>query len=89
MFIALIPYVSKLNEMDFVFLNADGDIIWSVDLINTYKVFPHNLATSSPVIYKDNIYFVTSNGVDEGHKRIPSSRAPSFMCLDKNTGELM
>jgi outer membrane protein assembly factor BamB len=67
----------------------DADIIWSLDMIEDLGVFPHNLATSSPVIYEDMIYIVTSNGVDEAHLEIPSPRAPCFLAVNKNTGEVV
>lgn len=66
----------------------DADIVWSLDMIEEYGVFPHNLATSSPVIYGDLIYILTSNGVDEAHLEVPSPRSPSFMAINKNTGEV-
>ena len=50
-----------------------GDIIWSYDMIGELDVFPHNLATGSPLIVGDVLYTVTSNGVDEGHVNIPVS----------------
>ena len=58
-------------------------------MINELGVFPHNLATSSPVIYKDTVFIVTSNGVDEAHLDVPSPRAPCFIAVDKNTGKLL
>lgn len=67
----------------------DADIIWSLDMIEELGVFPHNLATSSPVIYGDKIFITTSNGVDEAHLEIPSPRAPSFLAINKNTGEVV
>ena len=67
----------------------DADIIWSLDMIEDLGVFPHNLATSSPVIYKDTVFIVTSNGVDEAHLDVPSPRAPCFIAVDKNTGKLL
>ena len=66
----------------------DADIIWNLDMIEELGVFPHNLATSSPVIHGDYVYIVTSNGVDEAHLDIPSPRAPCFLCVNKNTGEV-
>ena len=66
-----------------------GDIIWSYDMISELDVFPHNLATGSPLIIGDVLYTVTSNGVDEGHVNIPSPFSPDFIALDKNTGELL
>ena len=65
-----------------------ADIIWRYDMIEELAVFPHNLATSSPVIDGDRVFFVTGNGVDEGHLNLPSSVSPSFVAFDKNTGEL-
>ena len=67
----------------------DADIIWSLDMIEELGVFPHNLATSSPVIHGDLIMLVTSNGVDEAHLEVPSPRAPCFIAVNKNTGELV
>ena len=67
----------------------DGDIIWKYDMIEELEVFPHNLATCSPVGAGDLLFVETSNGVDEGHVHIPSPFAPSFIALNKNTGELV
>ena len=67
----------------------DGDIIWSYDMMDELDVFPHNLATCSPLAVGDLLFLETSNGVDEGHIHIPSPDAPSFIALNKNTGELV
>jgi len=67
----------------------DADIIWTVDMYNDLAVFPHNLATSSPVMHGDVLYLITSNGVDEAHLENPSPRAPSFLGLNKHTGEVV
>lgn len=69
--------------------DLDADIIWSLDMIEELGVFPHNLATSSPVIVGETIFIVTSNGVDEAHLDIPAVRAPSFLAINKNTGEVV
>ena len=67
----------------------DADVIWTFDMIAELDVFPHNLATGSPLIVGDVLYTVTSNGVDEGHVNIPSPFSPHIIALDKNTGELI
>ncbi len=67
----------------------DADIIWTLDMYEDLGVFPHNLATSSPVIHGDILYLVTSNGVDEAHLEVPSPRAPCFLGINKNTGEVV
>ena len=66
----------------------DADIIWSFDLIGELDAFPHNLAASSPVVVGDHVFVTTGNGVDEGHVNIPSPLGPSFVAINKNTGEL-
>ncbi len=68
---------------------TDADFLWRYDMIKELNVFPHNLATSSPLIVGDLLFVVTSNGVDEGHIDIPEPKAPSFICLNKNTGKLV
>lgn len=67
----------------------EADIVWSVDMMEEFGVFPHNLATSSPLVYDGKIYFLTSNGVDEAHIEVPSPRAPCFMCMNAENGEVI
>ena len=66
----------------------DADIVWNLDMIEELGVFPHNLATSSPVIHGDLVFIVTSNGVAEDHIEVPSPRAPCFLAVNKNTGKV-
>ena len=47
------------------------------------------MLTSSPLIYQDNIYILTSNGVDQALEEIPSPKAPSFLCVNKLTGQVV
>ncbi len=68
---------------------TDEDIIWRFDMIDELDVFPHNLATCSPLVVGDLLFTVTANGVDETHINVPSPEAPSFIALNKNTGELV
>jgi outer membrane protein assembly factor BamB len=68
---------------------TDADIIWRLDMIGKLNVFPHNLATCSPLLVGDTLFVITSNGVDEGHINIPSPAAPSFLAIDKKTGEVL
>lgn len=78
------PYTSeKYNERE------DADFIWVLDMIEELDVFPHNLATSSPVADETHIYILTGNGVDEGHLDMPSPDAPDFIAVDKKTGKVV
>lgn len=78
------PYKDeKYNE------KQDADFIWILDMIEELGVFPHNLATSSPVIGGELVFLLTSNGVDEGHLNLPSPDAPDFLAVNKHTGEVV
>lgn len=78
------PYTKETDKE-----KEDADIVWSLDMIEELGVFPHNLATSSPLVYGDLVYIVTSNGVDEAHLVVPSPRAPSFIAVNKHTGKVV
>jgi len=66
----------------------DGKIVWNVEMMKDFNVFPHNMSACSPLVAGDTVFVVTANGVDEGHINIPSPEAPSFLALDKKTGKL-
>jgi outer membrane protein assembly factor BamB len=78
------PYMDEADTEE-----NDADIIWIMDMIDELGVFPHNLATSSPLVHENMILLTTSNGVDEAHLEVPSPRAPSFIAVNKETGELV
>ncbi|MCH7814122.1 MAG: PQQ-binding-like beta-propeller repeat protein [Planctomycetes bacterium] len=67
----------------------DGDFVWVLDMIEELGSFPHNLATSSPVIGGGLVFVLTSNGVDEGHLNLPVADAPSFLAVDTKTGKIV
>ncbi len=67
----------------------DGDVIWRLDMMGKLGVFPHNLAVCSPLIVGDTLFVITSNGVDELHKYVVAPKAPSFIAVNKNTGEVL
>src|SRR5207248_11570902 len=67
---------------------TDARVLWKLDMMAELGVFPHNLAVCSPLIVGDTLFVITSNGVDEDHIKIPQPAAPSFLALDKKTGEV-
>jgi outer membrane protein assembly factor BamB len=67
----------------------DGDVIWTFDMFNELKVFPHNAACCCPIIIGDLLFIVTGNGADENHANIPFPDSPSFICLSKKSGRLI
>lgn len=66
----------------------DADIIWRYDMMDELGVFPHNASNCSLLIVGDLVYACTSNGQDWTHSNIPSPNSPSFIALNKKTGEL-
>ncbi len=69
--------------------DTDADIIWVYDMINELGVFPHNASNCSVLIVGDTLFACTSNGQDWTHSNIPSPLSPSFIALNKNTGEFL
>lgn len=67
----------------------DADIIWKYDMMDELGVFPHNASNCSISIVGDTVYTCTSNGQDWTHSNIPSPNSPSFIALNKKTGELV
>ncbi len=68
--------------------SGSGKIIWSLDMIKDLGVFPHNMSASSPAIDGNLVYVITGNGVDEAHIVVPAPDAPSFVAVNKMTGEV-
>src|SRR5437763_901724 len=67
----------------------DADIIWKYDMMDELGVFPHNASNCSVLIVDDIVYACTSNGQDWTHSNIPSPNSPSFIALNKKTGEFL
>ncbi len=65
---------------------ADADIIWRYDIIQQHKVWPHDAANCSVLIWGDLLYVGTANGVDG--EKCPSPLAPALIVLDKKSGRL-
>ena len=67
----------------------DADILWKYDMMDELGVFPHNASNCSVLTLGDMLFACTSNGQDWTHVNIPSPQSPSFIALDKKTGELL
>ena len=78
------PFKAEPNE------NLDeADIIWRYDMMGDLGVSQHNMCSCSITCVGDRCFVITGNGVDEGHINLPAPNAPSFICLDKNSGKLL
>jgi outer membrane protein assembly factor BamB len=66
----------------------DADVVWIFNMMTELGTSQHNMASCSVTSYGDLLFVNTSNGLDATHINLPSPKAPSFVCLDKNTGEV-
>ena len=67
----------------------EADVIWLVDMMSQLGVSQHNMCSCSVTAAGDILFINTSNGVDESHINLPARDAPSFIALDKNTGQVL
>ncbi|MEM8910805.1 MAG: PQQ-binding-like beta-propeller repeat protein [Planctomycetota bacterium] len=67
----------------------DADVIWVFNMMEELGVSQHNMCSCSVTSYGDLLFVNTSNGLDESHINLPAPEAPSFICMDKNTGEVL
>ena len=67
----------------------EADTVWRFDMMDQLRVSQHNMCSCSVTAVGDILFVNTSNGVDESHINIPSPDAPSFIAMNKNTGEVL
>lgn len=78
------PFRDEANE------NLDeADVVWKLDMKQELGVWPHNMSNCSPILADGRLFVCTSNGVDEGHVKLPAPEAPSFLALDCHTGKVL
>jgi outer membrane protein assembly factor BamB len=78
------PYKDEPADLQ---TKSDADVVWQFDMIAKLGLFQHNMCASSVTAAGDLLFVITGNGVDESHVNIPAPDCPSFVCLNKKTGE--
>jgi outer membrane protein assembly factor BamB len=70
--------------------DTKGKVVWTRDLVKDLKVAPCASAFGSPLVVGDLVYAVTGNGKEYGalDKPVPEPKAPSFVAINKKTGEV-
>ncbi len=66
-----------------------ADVVWVFDMMNQLGVFQHNMATLLSDLRWQYALRQHFAGVDEGQVNIPNVLAPSFICLNRETGEVL
>lgn len=73
--------------------HGEADVIWSYDMMKQLGVLQHNMASCSVTALGDLLFVCTSNGIDEEAEKeediVPAPDAPSFLAMNKHTGELV
>ena len=78
------PFNKETNE------NKDeADVIWKLDMMKQLGVSQHNMCSCSVTSAGNMLFVNTSNGVDEGHVNLPADDAPSFMAVNRDSGEVL
>ena len=67
----------------------EADVIWKIDMMSMLGASPHNACSCSVTAIGDTLFVSTSNGVDEAHAKISQPNAPSFVAMNKATGEVL
>lgn len=69
--------------------NYEADLVWKLDMRELMGVWPHNMSSSSVTAVGRRLFVCTSNGPNESHSRVPAPDAPSFMAVDKVSGDVL
>ncbi len=78
------PFTKEPNE------NKDeADVVWKLDMMEKLNVSQHNMCSCSVTFAGDLLFVNTSNGVDDAHLVVPEEKAPSFLCLNRFSGEVL
>ena len=78
----------QLRSLDTQGFKGAADIVWQLDM-PALGVFPHEACNSDVLALGDLLMVGTSNGQNEGHTRVPSSRAPSLIAVNKHSGKVV
>lgn len=67
----------------------ESDVVWNFDMMRRLGIVQRYMCNCSVTAAGDLLLVCTSNGVDGSGKEVPAPEAPSFIALDKHTGELV
>lgn len=68
---------------------------WKLDLMDRFDTSPHVPSMGPPrpcsigPSWNDRIFVTINNGIGEDHQSVPKPDAPSLVCLNKNTGDVI
>src|SRR5687768_2940046 len=66
----------------------EADVVWAYDMMRNLGTSQHNMCSCSVTALGDILFVNTGNGLDEQHTTAPNPNAPSFLAMNKVTGEV-
>lgn len=69
--------------------DIEADVVWKLNMMKDLGVSQHNMCNCSVTCVGDYMFVITGNGVDEGHIDLPADEAPSFICVSRESGEVI
>lgn len=66
-----------------------ADIVWRFDMMAKLGIKPHHATNCSVTCLGDRLFVVVSSGVDSSKTFAVQPKVPSFVCLDKRSGQLL
>lgn len=79
-------YVANNGEL--VSLSLEGQRRWSLDMPSELKTEPLHMSASSPVLWGDRLFSLTSHG-PKPEGGVVTPEAPSFLAVDAASGEVL
>lgn len=67
----------------------EADVVWRLNMMKELGVSQHNMCSCSVTAVGNKLFVNTANGVDEGHVNLPAKNAPSFICVDRDSGKVL
>jgi outer membrane protein assembly factor BamB len=74
------------NRGELIAAEVTGEVVWTLDLVGRLGVRPRYMSASSPRAAGGLVFVLAGNGVDDAG-RVPAPAAPSFVAVDRATGE--
>jgi hypothetical protein len=68
---------------------TDGKSIWVLDMKKELGISPLQASNSSPLVVGDLVFVVTGQGADHRTRKVKNPKAPSFIAVDRATGQVV